>query len=130
MDAYPDPLTGNDPWTIGYGHTGREVHVGLSWGEPYAEIILNQDIAVVKKGMFSAIPWWTNMPDLRQDVLVNMGFNLGVNGLLKFHNTLADCKEGLWDVAAEGILDSLAARQLPKRYGRLAEQMRTGVHQS
>ena len=29
--AYPDPKTGGDPWTIGRGHTGKDVHKGLVW---------------------------------------------------------------------------------------------------
>ena len=30
-EAYPDPGTGGDPWTIGWGTTGRDVVSGLVW---------------------------------------------------------------------------------------------------
>ena len=30
LTAYPDPATGGDPWTIGYGHTGNDVYPGLT----------------------------------------------------------------------------------------------------
>ncbi len=29
LDAYPDPATGGDPWTIGYGDTGPDVVPGI-----------------------------------------------------------------------------------------------------
>jgi lysozyme len=28
--AYPDPATGSDPWTIGWGSTGPDIHKGAS----------------------------------------------------------------------------------------------------
>ncbi len=31
FEAYPDPGTGADPWTIGWGTTGRDVVAGLVW---------------------------------------------------------------------------------------------------
>ena len=29
--AYPDPGTGGDPWTIGWGSTGPDIKTGLVW---------------------------------------------------------------------------------------------------
>jgi len=31
FEAYPDPGTGNAPWTIGWGSTGPDIHPGLIW---------------------------------------------------------------------------------------------------
>jgi GH24 family phage-related lysozyme (muramidase) len=31
FDAYPDPGTGNDPWTIGWGSTGPDIRKGVVW---------------------------------------------------------------------------------------------------
>jgi lysozyme len=31
FEAYPDPGTGADPWTIGWGTTGRDIVPGLVW---------------------------------------------------------------------------------------------------
>ncbi len=31
VEAYPDPGTGNQPWTIGWGTTGPDIHKGLVW---------------------------------------------------------------------------------------------------
>ena len=43
--AYPDPASGGAPWTIGYGHTGPEVHQGLAISQQQAEAWLAADIA-------------------------------------------------------------------------------------
>jgi lysozyme len=63
-------------------------------------------------------------------VLVNMGFNMGVTGLLQFHNTLHYIENHQWEQAAEGMLNSAWARQVHARATRLAEQMLTGEHQN
>ena len=31
FDAYPDPGTGGDPWTIGWGSTGPDIRKGVVW---------------------------------------------------------------------------------------------------
>jgi lysozyme len=45
LSAYPDPGTGASPWTIGYGHTGPEVHAGLVWTQAQADAALLADMA-------------------------------------------------------------------------------------
>lgn len=37
LKAYPDPASRGDPWTIGWGHTGPEVHEGLVWTQEQAD---------------------------------------------------------------------------------------------
>ncbi|MCI3182132.1 lysozyme [Caulobacter sp. CCUG 60055] len=125
--AYPDPLSGGDPWTIGYGHTGPEVRKGLVWSLAQAEAALAQDAGVVEGALDRNLPWWREMTPARQDVLVNMGFNLGVPGLLKFRATLSQMRAGDYAAAAAGMLASLWARQVGPRARRLAEMMRVGV---
>lgn len=43
LTAYPDPGTRGAPWTICYGHTGPEVHKGLTVTRNQCEIWLKQD---------------------------------------------------------------------------------------
>lgn len=31
FEAYPDPGTGGDPWTIGWGSTGKDIRKGVIW---------------------------------------------------------------------------------------------------
>ena len=47
LDAYPDPATGGDPWTIGWGHTGPEVHKGLTISQDIADAYLLKDLTHV-----------------------------------------------------------------------------------
>jgi lysozyme len=37
LTAYPDPISGGDPWTIGYGSTGPGVVPGLVWTQEQAD---------------------------------------------------------------------------------------------
>lgn len=45
LTAYPDPASGGEPWTIGWGHTGPEVHEGLIWTQEQADAQLVKDKA-------------------------------------------------------------------------------------
>lgn len=37
LQAYPDPLTGGAPWTIGWGSTGPDVAEGVVWTQAQAD---------------------------------------------------------------------------------------------
>ena len=50
-----------------------------------------------------------------------MCFNLGINGLLNFKNTLKLIQAGNYKQASVELMDSNAARQLPLRYSRLRD---------
>lgn len=127
--AYPDPISGGAPWTIGYGHTGREVHPGLAWLPNQAEDALAADIAATCRGLDSALPWWRSLDDLRQDCLIDQAFNLGVAGLMGFGTYLGLVKTHSFDAAANDDIHTLWARQVGARAKCVSEQMRTGVHQ-
>ncbi|HAT2607118.1 TPA: glycoside hydrolase family protein [Kluyvera intermedia] len=62
----------------------------------------------------------------QRDVLISMAYQMGVNGLAAFKNTLAMIEAGNFTGAASGMLASLWAKQTPKRAARHAEVMRTG----
>jgi len=55
-----------------------------------------------------------------------MCFNMGITKLLGFKNTLRMMKAGDYDGAADGMLQSLWAKQVKGRADELAEQMRHG----
>lgn len=44
LAAYPDPATGGDPWTIGWGSTGPDIHKGLVWTQAQADARFDRDI--------------------------------------------------------------------------------------
>lgn len=123
--AYAD---GGGVWTIGVGHTGPEVRCGLIWSREACLAALERDIARAEQGLDARLPWWRKLSPERQDVLANMAFNLGVEGLLAFRHTLAAVQAGDYAVAAERMLASEPWRsQVGARAERLAAQMRTGV---
>ncbi len=126
LHAYPDPLTGASPWTIGYGHTGLDVHPALVWTQDQAEAALALDIDRHGDALARALPWIERLDPVRAAVLINMAFNLGVPGLLAFKNTLAAVRGGAYIRAANGMRASLWARQVGRRAERLAVEMETG----
>jgi lysozyme len=126
LEAYPDPLTGGAPWTIGYGHAGLDVRPGLEWTQDRAEDALVADVLKTKADLDRFAAWWRSLCDARQDVLANMTFNMGIERLLGFREMLAALKAKDFPTSAAQMLDSQWARQLPRRAQRLAEQMKLG----
>ena len=61
----------------------------------------------------------------RYDALVNMAYNLGLDGLQKFRRMIAAVKDGAWDTAADEAEDSEWARQVPQRAKRIVGALRT-----
>jgi lysozyme len=112
--------------TIGVGRLvdARKPGAGLRSDE--IAYLLNNDIDDRIDALTRKLPWFQNLDDARKGVLLNMAFQMGVDGLLKFKNTLRLVMEGKYALAAEGMLQSLWAKQTPSRAKRLAEQMRTG----
>ena len=128
LHAYPDPLSGGEPWTIGYGATGPTITKNTIWSQAMADNDLSVRVGKLTTQLQNALPWFHQLDDLRQDVLVNMAYNLGLNGLLAFHQTLNSVANGQYDAAADEMLQSKWAHQLPNRSARLSQQMRTGAH--
>ena len=126
--AYPDPLTHGDPWTVGYGATGPGITQGTVWTQDQAYADLVQRVATLTTQLAASLPWFLGLSDLRQDALVNMSYNMGLAGLLAFHKTLTLISEADYTGAAADMLESLWAKQVPSRAKRLSEQMATGIH--
>lgn len=90
------------------------------------EYLLQNDITEKTDELIRRLPWVTDLDEARKGVLINMAFNLGVNGLLGFRKTLALIEAGDYTKASVEMLDSKWARQVKGRATRLSEQMRTG----
>jgi len=120
--AYQDHL---GYWTIGVGRLiDKKKGGGLSDAE--IDFLLSNDIDRFEKQIIDALPWYGRLDDVRQRVLVNMAFNMGIAGLLGFKNTLAMVERGDYSGAAKGMLASKWAGQVGERAKRLATMMETG----
>lgn len=56
LSAYPDPGTGDKPYTIGYGHAGPDVHLGDTITEDEAEELLRHDLIRFEQGVNDLLP--------------------------------------------------------------------------
>jgi lysozyme len=90
-------------------------------------MLLDGDIRLLEIELFRALPWASALDDVRQRVLLDMAFNLGLPGLLQFKRTLEAIRTGQYQQAATMMLDSLWARQVGQRAERLARMMATGA---
>lgn len=125
--AYPDPLTHGAPWTIGIGHTGPEVHAGLVWDDNQIDFAYQLDAGEATQGCLDHLqPWFTDMNDARQAVLIGMAFQMGTGGLLEFVHTIAAVRDGRYADAAQGICCSKWGTQTPGRARRMADQLSSG----
>ena len=109
--------------TIGYGRNLDDC--GISEIEAY--VLLKNDIQDCEQWLIDEIPEvYNKLDEVRQSVLLNMCFNLGIGGLLGFNNTLAFIATGDWERAANGMLASKWAKQVGRRAIELSELMRKG----
>lgn len=118
-----------DIMTVGIGHNLQSSPISYSY--PLTQDQVNQifasDVQNVIKDLNANIPWWSSLDEVRQRVLANMTFNLGINGLLAFKNTINLIKCGNYAAAAEGMKNSKWYNQVGARADRLCQAMRTGV---
>lgn len=97
------------------------------------ETLLNQaidlqfqhDLADAMQGL-GHLPWFAGLDPVRQAVLIDMAFNLGIDGLHAFTQFLGYMAAGQWASAAADLRTTLVYRQLPERYERLAVMIETG----
>lgn len=108
--------------TIGVGRNLEAV--GITAEEAMA--MLDHDIARTIEDLQAQFLWYPSMDGIRQMVLINMAFNLGLGGLCKFKKFLAHVQAGSYAEAAAEMLDSAWAVQVGKRAQELAIQMQTG----
>ena len=91
-----------------------------------AMVLLDSDINGCERDLDRHFPWWRQMTDNRQRVLLNMCFNMGIGVLREFKNTLKAMQTGQFEAAAIGMGKSKWARQVGRRAVRLQAMMRTG----
>lgn len=119
--AYRDHL---GYWTIG---TGRLIDRRRGGGitDEEAEYLLNNDVTRKEQELYKALPWLAEQPESVQRAVMNMSFQMGVEGVTKFKTTLGYIKKGDYTKAANNALLSKWARQTPARAKRVTDLIRS-----
>jgi lysozyme len=123
--AYLDSL---GYWTLGVGFLIDRRKGGVI-PQPVLDYWLDFEIDKRRRALRAALPWFDRLDDVRKSALLNMAYQLGVDGLLAFSKALARIRDERWEDAKTELLDSIWAKQTPERAKRMAEQIRTGEWQ-
>jgi lysozyme len=97
--------------TIGVGRNLKDR--GITKEE--ALYLLDNDIKDFTTKLTKALPWFETLPQDAKTVLIDMGFNLGIGGLLGFKQTLALIQKGDYKGASLSMLKSKWADQVGYR---------------
>jgi len=112
--------------TIGVGRNIEER--GLLDDE--IDFILDNDIEVVMNEVSVTFDWFFDLSEVRQRVVADMIFNIGMPRFKQFKKMIAALEEGDWSEAANQMMDSKWAKQVGKRAERLRDMMETGEDSS
>jgi lysozyme len=111
LQAYPDPLTGGKPITIGWGNTckrdGSEWVLGDSITQQEADSLLLDTINQQFLPSLQKIPTWTQMSDNQKGAILSFAWNLGANfyglqGFTTISNALSDIKN--WHSVPDALM--------------------------
>jgi lysozyme len=112
-------LLGNATIGVGRNLVGK----GLSTDE--MDYLLHNDIAEIQS-FLSNYPWYSKLDPVRQAALTDLAFNTGRHGFSGYARMIAVLSTGDYGAVAGELLKSKGAEQLPKRYGCLADMLKTG----
>ena len=129
LDAYPDPATGGDPWTIGHGHTGPDVKPGRVITAGEAERLLQRDLERFEAGVAELVGDAKTADD-QAAAMISLAYNIGLANFAK-STVLKRHKLGnhmgaanaflLWNRAAGRVMRGLMRRREAERALYLSE---------
>ena len=88
--------------TIGYGFTIEN----LELNEANSSLILGEKLWNLYFKVDKKFGWFRGMPDLIQNVIMEMCYQLGIRGFSKFRRTIKYFKARQWENASVEMLDS------------------------
>lgn len=114
--------------TIGVGRNITSSGPGLSDDE--CLYLLRNDITRCRNEIDRfKFKWYTELDQVRKDVIVELVFNLGLAGFLNFKNTIRFIEQKNFEEAAKNLLKSKWAVQVKeKRSKNIAHRLRTGQY--
>mgnify|MGYP002652516296 CR=1 FL=1 len=120
--AYPDPGTGGDPWTIGWGSTGPGIVKGTRWTQAQADDRLARDVERFMVGVRGAL---TRDPaDNQLGAMTSLAYNIGLSAfrgstLVRLFNAgdIAGAAKQFdrWNRAGGRVMKGLANRRADER---------------
>ena len=125
--------------TIGYGYnleanplhlSSLEISQAHTKGvnQVEAERLLKLMITQCRHQLEVTLPFFSKLDTVRQDVLINMCFNIGLAGLLKFKKSLLLIEAGEYSQASIELLNSKWAKDVGNRALELSTQMKSGAY--
>lgn len=114
-------ITGHLTVGIGRNLTDR----GISTNEAF--YLLDDDILYFSSKLNHFLQCFANLDENRQIALIDMCFNLGVQGFLNFKNMISALERSDYESAAKEMLDSKWAEQVGERATCLSNIIRTGA---
>lgn len=116
--------------TFGIGHLVKDydleylMPLGYMVSQERVNEVFEKDVEIAIQSAKSIyLPEWKSFPSEVQEILVNMVFNLGRNGLSKFVNMNKELKNQNWKKAAIEGRDSLWYKQVTNRAERLMKRL-------
>ena len=119
LKAYPDPGSGGDPWTIGWGATGPGIRKGVVWTQAQADGRLAADLIGYAAGVTKALGG-APANDNQRGAMISMAYNVGISALasstlMKKHKAGdyngAALEFGRWNKASGKVLAGLTRRR-------------------
>ena len=109
-------------------HIGKDISDICEWGitKEQAYYLAENDIKIVEEEVCKAHPCVVELDEIRQRVIIDMAFNIGVPRLNKFVKMWKAIDEQDFAEAKVQMLDSRWANQVGNRAVRLSNAMETG----
>ena len=85
---------------MGYPISGLAETTQQGISEDEINYLLENDIVRCMKECANAFPWYSQLDEVRQDVLVMLCFNMGLTRLRGFKNMLSALEQGDFEVSA------------------------------
>ena len=106
--------------TIGYGFAIKD----LVLDEDICDMILERKLDKLIDATDKKFPFLRGLPQDKCEVIYEMVYQLGLNGVSKFKNMLKHLEAENYEKSATEMLDSLWAKQTPNRAIKLSNQMK------
>jgi lysozyme len=107
------------------GGIGRNL-TDRGFSDDEIDLMYANDIKLAEKDARALVPGFDQLNDVRQEVVMNLSFNLGYSRLAGFRRFLSAINSSDFDDAAAELQDSKWFGQVKGRGVRLVKAMRTG----